>query len=49
MGPGLGPLREICDLVDHILEAYEGALVLDADALYAWDMLVCVNKDALQR
>ena len=31
MGPGLGRTREICDLVDHILEAYEGAF---ADAVF---------------
>ena len=48
MGPGLGRTREICDLVDHILEAYEGALVLDADALYALGHVGCVNKDALR-
>ena len=48
MGPGLGRTREICDLVDHILDAYEGALVLDADALYALGHVGCVNKDALQ-
>ena len=45
MGPGLGRTREICDLVDHILDAYEGALVLDADALYALGHVGCVNKD----
>ena len=48
MGPGLGRTREICDLVDHILDAYEGALVLDADALYALGRVGCVNKDALR-
>jgi len=48
MGPGLGRTREICDLVDHILDAYEGALVLDADALYALGHVGCVNKDALR-
>ena len=48
MGPGLGRTREICDLVDHILDAYEGALVLDADALYAVGHVGCVNKDALR-
>ena len=44
MGPGLGRTREICNLVEHILDAYEGALVLDADALYDWDMLVVLIK-----
>lgn len=48
MGPGLGRTREICDLVEHILDAYEGALVLDADALYALGHVGCVNKDALR-
>ncbi len=48
MGPGLCRTREICDLVDHILDAYEGALVLDADALYALGHVGCVNKDALR-
>ena len=48
MGPGLGRTREICDLVDHILDAYEGALVLDADALYALGHVGCVNKDVLR-
>ena len=48
MGPGLGRIHENCDLVDHILDAYEGALVLDADALYALGHVGCVNKDALR-
>lgn len=48
MGPGLGRTREICNLVEHILDAYEGALVLDADALYALGHVGCVNKDALR-
>ena len=48
MGPGLGRTREICDLVNYILAAYEGALVLDADALYALGRVGCVNKDALR-
>ena len=48
MGPGLGRTHENCDLVDHILDAYEGALVLDADALYALGHVGCVNKDALR-
>ena len=34
--------------MDHILDAYEGALVLDADALYAVGHVGCVNKDALR-
>ena len=48
MGPGLGRTREICNLVEHILDAYEGALVLDADALYALGHVGCVNKDVLR-
>ena len=48
VGPGLGRTGEICDLVDYILNAYEGALVLDADALYALGHVGCVNKDALR-
>ena len=48
MGPGLGRIHENCDLVDHILDAYEGALVLDADALYALGHVGSVNKDALR-
>lgn len=48
MGPGLGRTREICNLVEHILDAYEGVLVLDADALYALGHVGCVNKDALR-
>lgn len=48
MGPGLGRTCEICNLVEHILDAYEGALVLDADALYALGHVGSVNKDALR-
>ena len=48
MGPGLGRTHENCDLVDHILDAYEGALVLDADALYALGHVGCIDKDILR-
>ena len=48
MGPGLGRIHENCDLVDHILDAYEGALVLDADALYALGHVGCIDKDILR-
>ncbi|MDU3475341.1 MAG: NAD(P)H-hydrate epimerase, partial [Veillonella sp.] len=48
MGPGLGRTCEIPILVDNILDAYEGALVLDADALYALGHVGSVNKDALR-
>ena len=48
IGPGLGRTIDIPDLVNHVIDCYEGALVIDADALYALGHVGCVDKDALR-
>lgn len=48
IGPGLGRTIDIPDLVNHVIDCYEGALVIDADALYALGHMGFVDKDALR-
>ena len=48
VGPGLGRTIDIPDLVNHVIDCYEGALVIDADALYALGHVGSVDKDALR-
>ena len=48
IGPGLGRTIDIPDLVNHIIDCYEDALVIDADALYALGHVGSVDKDALR-
>ena len=48
IGPGLGRTIDILDLVNHVIDCYEGALVIDADALYALGHVGSVDKDALR-
>jgi len=48
IGPGLGRIIDIPDLVNHVIDCYEGALVIDADALYALGHVGSVDKDALR-
>ena len=48
IGPGLGRTIDIPDLVTHVIDCYEGALVIDADALYALGHVGSVDKDALR-
>ena len=48
IGPGLGRTIDIPDLVAHVIDCYEGALVIDADALYALGHVGSVDKDALR-
>ena len=48
IGPGLGRTIDIPDLVNHVIDCYEGALVIDADALYALGHVESVDKDALR-
>ena len=48
IGPGLGRTIDIPDLVNHVIDCYEGALVIDADALYALGHVGSVDKDALR-
>ena len=48
IGPGLGRTIDIPDLVNHVIDSYEGALVIDADALYALGHVGSVDKDALR-
>lgn len=48
IGPGLGRTIDISDLVNHVIDCYEGALVIDADALYALGHVGSVDKDALR-
>ena len=47
MGPGLGQSESSVELVKRVLEEYEGALVLDADALNIISKLGCF--DALRK
>ncbi|WP_303940728.1 NAD(P)H-hydrate dehydratase [Veillonella infantium] len=48
IGPGLGRTIDIPDLVNYVIDCYEGALVIDADALYALGHVGSVDKDALR-
>ena len=48
IGPGLSRTIDIPDLVNHVIDCYEGALVIDADALYALGHVGSVDKDALR-
>ena len=48
IGPGLGRTTAIPDVVNHTINTYEGALVIDADALYALGHVGSVDKDALR-
>lgn len=48
IGPGLGRTTDIPDVVNQAIDSYEGALVIDADALYALGHVGSVNKDALR-
>lgn len=48
IGPGLGRTTDITDVVNHVIDCYEGALVIDADALYALGHVGSVDKDALR-
>ena len=48
IGPGLGRTIDIPDLVNHVIDCYEGALAIDADALYALGHVGSVDKDALR-
>ena len=48
IGPGLGRTIDIPNLVNHVIDCYEGALVIDADALYALGHVGSVDKDALR-
>ncbi|MBS5337051.1 MAG: NAD(P)H-hydrate dehydratase [Veillonella sp.] len=48
IGPGLGRTIDIPDLVNHVIDCYEGGLVIDADALYALGHVGSVDKDALR-
>ena len=48
IGPGLGRTTDIPDLVNHVIDCYEGSLVIDADALYALGHVGVVDKDALR-
>ena len=47
IGPGLGRTTDIPDVVNQAIDSYEGALVIDADALYALGHVGSVDKDAL--
>ena len=44
----MGRTIDIPDLVNHVIDCYEGALVIDADALYALGHVGSVDKDALR-
>ena len=48
IGPGLGRTTNIPDVVNQAIDFYEGALVIDADALYALGHVGSVDKDALR-
>ena len=48
IGPGLGRTTDIPDVVNQVIDSYEGALVIDADALYALGHVGAVDKDALR-
>ena len=48
IGPGLGRTTDIPDVVNQAIDSYEGALVIDADALYALGHVGAVDKDALR-
>lgn len=48
IGPGLGRTTDIQDVVNQAIDSCEGALVIDADALYALGHVGAVDKDALR-
>ena len=48
IGPGLGRTTDIPDVVNQAIDSYGGALVIDADALYALGHVGSVDKDALR-
>ncbi len=48
IGPGLGRTTDIPYVVNQAIDSYEGALVIDADALYALGHVGSVDKDALR-
>ena len=48
IGPGLGRTTDIQDVVNQAIDSSEGALVIDADALYALGHVGAVDKDALR-
>ena len=48
IGPGLGRTTDIPDVVNQAIDSCEGALVIDADALYALGHVGSVDKDALR-
>lgn len=48
IGPGLGRTTDIPYVVNQAIDSYEGALVIDADALYALGYVGSVDKDALR-
>ena len=48
IGPGLGRTTDIPDVVNQAIDSYEGALVIDADALYALGHVGSIDKDALR-
>ena len=48
IGPGLGRTTDIPDVVNQAIDSYEGALVIDADAIYALGHVGSVDKDALR-
>ncbi|MCC2155610.1 NAD(P)H-hydrate dehydratase [Veillonella fallax] len=48
IGPGLGRTTDIPDVVNQVIDSCEGALVIDADALYALGHVGSVDKDALR-
>ena len=48
IGPGLGRTRDSPDVVNQAIYSCEGALVIDADALYALGHVGSVDKDALR-
>ena len=48
IGPGLGRTTDIPDVVNQAIDSYEGAFVIDADALYALGHVGSIDKDALR-
>ncbi|MDU6959953.1 MAG: NAD(P)H-hydrate dehydratase [Veillonella dispar] len=48
IGPGLGRTTDIQDVGNQAIDSCEGALVIDADALYALGHVGSVDKDALR-
>lgn len=48
IGPGLGRTTDIPDVVNYAIDSFEGALVIDADGLYALGHVGSVDKEALR-